>query len=285
MRKLIADSGSTKTDWVKIIENDCNTLKFEASTCRGLNPHFLTSEEIEIEMRKVRDALGNSFDKISFYGAGVGNPQMVRKIEKCMSSVFECPDIKADSDMAGAAQSVLGGAAGIACIMGTGSNSCHYDGTQIDHKAVSLGYILDDNGGGVAFGRRLLSDVLKRLAPSEIIDSFQSTYGLTVPEILNNVYGQPSANRWIAGFMPFIIEHKKHPYISDLIKTQIKTFFDREFHIYAPEELTEEGIGFVGSVAYLLSEEITEELESRGWKLREILKKPLDKLTHINENQ
>lgn len=285
MRKLIADSGSTKTDWVKIIDNDCNIPKFEAFSCRGLNPHFLSSEEIETEMRKVSDALGNSFDTISFYGAGVGNPQIVRKIEECMSNVFECPDIKADSDMAGAAQAVLGDAAGIACIMGTGSNSCHYNGKSIDRKSVSLGYILDDNGGGVAFGRCLLSDVFKGLAPSEIIDSFQKAYGLTVPEILNHVYSQPSANRWIAGFMPFIIEHRKHPYISDLIKTQIKTFFDREFHIYAPEELTEEGIGFVGSVAYLLSEEITAELNSRGWKLREILKKPLDKLTHINENQ
>lgn len=285
MRKLIADSGSTKTDWVKIIDNDCNIPKFEAFSCRGLNPHFLSSEEIETQLKKIREMVGDSFDQIKFYGAGVGNPQMVIKIEECMSNVFDCPDIKADSDMVGAAHAVLGNTAGIACIMGTGSNSCHYDGTQIDHKAVSLGYILDDNGGGVAFGRRLLSDVFKGLAPSDIIDSFQKRYGLTVPEILNHVYSQPSANRWIAGFMPFIIEHKKHPYISDLIKTQIKTFFDREFHIYASEELTEEGIGFVGSVAYLLSEEITAELNSRGWKLREILKKPLDKLTHINENQ
>lgn len=285
MRKLIADSGSTKTDWVKIIDNDCNIPKFEAFSCRGLNPHFLSSEEIETQLKKVREVVGDSFDQIKFYGAGVGNPQMVIKIEECMSGVFNCPDIKADSDMAGAAHAVLGDAAGIACIMGTGSNTCHYNGKSIDRKSVSLGYILDDNGGGVAFGRRLLSDVFKGLAPSDIIDSFQTTYGLTVPEILNHVYSQPSANRWIAGFMPFIIEHKKHPYISDLIKTQIKKFFDREFHIYASEELTEEGIGFVGSVAYLLSEEITAELNSRGWKLRELLKKPLDKLTHINENQ
>lgn len=284
MRKLIADSGSTKTDWVKIIENDSSVAEFEAFSCRGLNPHFLTSDEIEIELRSVGEALGNSFDQICFYGAGIGNPQMVRKIEECVSNVFDCPDIKADSDIEGAAQAVLGDTPGIACIMGTGSNSCHYNGTNIDRKAVSLGYILDDNGGGVAFGRRLISDVFKGLAPSEIIDVFQKKYDLTVPEIVNHVYSRPSANRWIAGFMPFILEQKDHPYISNLIKTQIKIFLDREFHIYTHKELKEEGIGFVGSVAHLLSDEITEELESRGWKSRGILRKPLDKLTHINEN-
>lgn len=279
MRKLIADSGSTKTDWVKIIENDSSVTEFEAISSRGLNPHFLTSDEIESEMRKVSEAIGNSFDQICFYGAGVGNPQMVRKIEECLSNVFKCPDIQADSDMEGAAQAALCDTPGIACIMGTGSNSCHYNGKNIDRKSVSLGYVLDDNGGGVAFGGRLISDVFKGLAPSEITDLFQKTYGLTVPETLNHVYRQPSANRWIAGFMPFIIEQKNHPYISDLIKSQIRIFFDREFHIYTQEELKEEGIGFVGSVAYLLSDEITEELESRGWKLRGFLRKPLDKLT------
>lgn len=283
MRKLIADSGSTKTDWVKIIENDGSIPKFEAYSCRGLNPHFLSYEEIEAELEKVRDALGESFDYIDFYGAGVGNPEMVSVIKECISRNFDCHMVKVDSDMAGAAQAVLGTTPGIACIMGTGSNSCHYNGFEIDRKTTSLGYIFDDCGGGASFCRRLLSDIYKGLATSYITESFKHRYGLTVNEVLDHVYRKPSPNKWIAGFMPFIIENRSNPYISDLIKTQIQIFLDREFHTYTDKELKEEGIGFVGSVAYMLSDEISEELASRGWKLRKFLRKPLDNLTYRNE--
>lgn len=285
MRKLIADSGSTKTDWVKIIENDDSIPKFEAYSCRGLNPHFLSSEEIETELENVSNALGDSFDHIDFYGAGVGNPEMASVIKKCISHKFDCPMVRVDSDMAGAAQAVLGSTPGIACIMGTGSNSCHYDGCEIDRKTTSLGYIYDDCGGGVSFGRRLLGDIYKGMAPSDIEESFCQRYGLTVADVLDHTYRHPSANKWIAGFMPFIIEHRSNPYIADLIKTQIQLFFDREFHSYADNELKEEGIGFVGSVAYMLLDEISEELKSRGWKLRRILRKPLDNLTNETENK
>lgn len=275
---LIADSGSTKTDWLKLIVNDGSVSDSETFECRGLNPVLLEEREIEAELKKVKLRLGQNFDSIRFYGAGVGNPDNVKKIADCLANVFDCPAIKADSDMAGAARAVLGHSPGIACIMGTGSNSCHYDGYAIDRKSVSLGYILDDNGGGVAFGRRLLSDIFKGIAPREIRDAFQERYNLTVPEVLRHLYREPAPNRWLAAFMPFIIEHKRHPYIAMLIAVQLEYFFDREFIGYAQEELKEEGIGFVGSVAHLLSEEIHRNLDARGWKVRGILAKPLARL-------
>lgn len=276
MRKLIADSGSTKADWVKVIDDYGLAHMSEAYTCRGLNPYFLTSEEIMAELKNVKEILGGNFDYIGFYGAGVGNPEMVEKVTDCISRIFDCPVVKVDSDMAGAAKAVLGTIPGIACIMGTGSNSCHYDGCEIDRKTNSLGYLYDDCGGGVSFGRSLLADIYKGIAPSDVVESFTQRYDLTVADVLDHTYRQPDANKWIAGFMPFIIEHKWHPYIDDLLKTQIQLFFDREFHSYTARELKEEGIGFVGSVAYLLRDEISEELKSRGWKLRKILRKPLD---------
>lgn len=274
---LIADSGSTKTDWVKLTEGECSTLESETFTCGGLNPVLLDGMQITTELQKVRFRLGADFDKIRFYGAGVGNPQMADKIEKCLSDIFKCPDIKADSDMAGAAIALLGNTPGVACIMGTGSNSCHYDGKKIDKKRPSLGFILDDNGGGVAFGRKLLADIFKGIAPAEIRDAFHEKYQLTVPDVIDHLYRQPAPNRWLAGFMPFIIEHKRHPYMSVMIAVQLEYFFDREFMAYSEHELKEEGIGFTGSVAGFLTDEIHRNLDARGWKIRDIVARPLER--------
>ncbi len=280
---LIADSGSTKTDWVKLSTDDNNPIEYETFACHGLNPVIIDSSEIAKELDNVRVHFGNQFDSIRFYGAGVGNPQMVKKIEECLANSFDCKDIKADSDMAGAAKAVLGNQPGIACIMGTGSNSCHYNGEKTDRKTASLGYILDDNGGGVAFGRRLLSDVFKNYAPEEIRNAFHERYRLTVPDVIENIYRKPASNRWIAGFMPFVIEHRHHPYMATMIAIQLQLFLDREFVTYTEKELKEEGIGFVGSVATLLSRDLQDNLECRGWKLRGIMAKPLDALI-CNDN-
>ena len=187
--------------------------------------------------------------------------------------------------MAGAAMAVLGDRRGIACIMGTGSNSCHYDGTAIDRKSASLGYLLDDEGGGVAYCRRLLADVFKKIAPEDIIEDFNAKYDLTVSDVVNHLYRQPSPNRWISGFMPFLVEHLSHPYVQALVDSQTERFFDREFASYSDAELKEEGIGFAGTVAELLRPAIESAVLKRGWKLRSVIGKPLDSLVRqIKDN-
>ncbi|MCM1490561.1 MAG: hypothetical protein NC095_07025 [Muribaculum sp.] len=280
MKRLIADSGSTKTDWLKMTGFLNQSEESKTYTGLGLNPHILSPSEIEKELRRVRDDIGDGFDQIRFYGAGIGTPEMEEMMEGYLSNIFSCSDIKAYSDMEGAARAVLGENPGIACIMGTGSNSCHYDGVMIDRKASSLGYMLDDNGGGVAFGRRLLVDVFKNFAPPDIRKKFFETFNLSVPQVVDHLYRQPAPNKWIAGFMPFIVGYKEHPYVSTLIRSQLSIFFNLEFCSYPEAELKEEGIGFVGSVAYLLSKEIEFEAGLRGWKIRNILQKPLDKLLY-----
>ena len=162
--------------------------------------------------------------------------------------------------------------------MGTGSNSCHYDGEAIDRKSASLGYLLDDEGGGVAFCRRLLADVYKNIAPQDIIDVFEERYSLSVSDVVNNLYRKPSPNRWISGFMPFIVDNMTHPYIQSLVKSQTERFFDREFCSYTDYQLKEEGIGFIGSVADELKETIAATMQERGWRLRNIVRRPLDSL-------
>lgn len=285
MKILIADAGATKTDWVKITLGNSQKGEEEHYTGIGISPLHHDIDMIEEELRLVRASLGETFDKIRFFGAGIGSPGIARKMEAIISEMFNCRDIKVESDMAASAIALLGDESGIACIMGTGSNSCHFDGKEIDRKSASLGYLLDDEGGGVAFCRRLLADVYKKIAPEDIVAEFEKRYSLTVSDVVENLYRKPSPNRWISGFMPFIIDNMSNPYINSLIESQIERFFDREFINYSEKELKKEGIGFIGSVAYELRPYIEMSVQKRGWKLRSIIRKPLDsliKITHID---
>lgn len=284
MKILIADAGATKTDWVSLSLDDSSGCKVESHSGIGISPLHHDADMIEEELRLVRAALGESFDKIRFYGAGIGSPVIAGKMEAILSEMFSCRDIKADSDMAGAARAILGDTAGIACIMGTGSNSCHFDGKVIDRKSASLGYLLDDQGGGVAYCSRLLSDVFKKLAPEDIIETFDRRYALSVSEVVDHLYRRPSPNRWIAGFMPFIVENATHPYIQELVVSQTEKFFDREFASYSEKELCEEGIGFVGTVADVIRPAIEASMLERGWKLRSIVRNPIEFLTDLYTN-
>lgn len=278
MKILIADAGSTKTDWVKLTHGESSEMSEETYTGIGISPLHHDTDSIEEELRLVRADLGDTFDCIRFYGAGIGTPLLARKMESILSEMFNCPDIKADGDMEAAALAVLGSEPGIACIMGTGSNSCHYDGEKIDRTTASLGYMLDDEGGGVAYCRRLLSDVFKKISPSEIITKFDDTFHLSVGDVVEQLYQKPSPNRWIAGFMPFIMENISHPYMAELVESQTERFLDREFASYPKSELENEGIGFVGSIADILSEQLAKSMERRGWRLRKIVRKPMDDL-------
>lgn len=284
MNILIADAGATKTDWIKLTQNEGSEIQEETYAGIGISPLHHDMDAIVEELRLVRAALGERFDRIRFYGAGIGTAALAGKMESVLSEIFICPDIRAASDMEGAARAILGEHPGIACIMGTGSNSCHYDGEKIDRKSASLGYLLDDEGGGVAFSRRLLSDVFKKLAPQDIINKFDEKYGLSVSDVVDHLYRRPSPNRWIAGFMPFIIENMHHPYIAALIELQTERFFDREFISYSEAELKTEGIGFSGTVAEMISVQIRNAIEKRGWKLRGIVGKPLNELRKKNRN-
>lgn len=284
MKILIADAGSTKTDWVKLTLEKSSEHEEEFHTGIGISPLHNDTDMIEEELRLVRAALGDSFDMIRFFGAGIGSPIIASKMETILSEMFSCRDIEASSDMEGAAKSLLGDSPGVACIMGTGSNSCHFNGEIVDRKSASLGYLLDDEGGGVSFCRRLLSDIFKHVAPQDIVEDFEKEYSLSVSDVVFHLYRKPTPNRWIAGFMPFIVTRLYHPYIKLLVESQTEKFFDREFRSYTEEELKKEGIGFVGSVADELRPFIEAAMRRRGWKLRAIVRKPLDSLINQFKN-
>lgn len=272
---LIADAGATKTDWKAVNLNNDDSRSVASYSGKGFNPLHLSEEEIVEILSPVRAALGGVFDEIRFYGAGLGTLTMQKKMRSCLAYTFQCTDIDAQGDMLGAARALLGDRPGIACIMGTGSNSCHYDGTVIDFQPPSLGYILDDEGGGVAFGRRLLADIYKEVLPEEIRNRFEEKYNLGYQDLIENLYRRPAPNRWIAQFTHFLTENQEHPSISNLIDSQIRRFLDREFIRYPKNVLHDEGVSFAGSMAYIFKDRIETVFKEKGWRLGRIVRRPI----------
>lgn len=285
MTILLADAGATKTDWVKLSRNEDQEWREETYTGVGISPLHHDTEAIEEELRMVRANLGDDFDSIRFFGTGIGNDVFRNMMATVLSEIFRSTDIIADSDLAGAAFALLGNFPGIVCIMGTGSSSCHFDGEGIDRKVPSLGYILDDEGGGFGFCSSLLADIFKGVAPPDIVSDFQAEFNLDVKDVTTHLYREPAPNRWVASFMPFIISHLGHPYISELIRRRLDNFFSREFSLYPREILEVEGIGFTGSVASLLSSEVKKAMTERGWRLRNIYSRPMDGLKEYVKHQ
>lgn len=279
-RILVADSGATKTDWVCLTE-DATGMRTDCISGMGLSPLHHSECDIIAELQRIAETFGHEFDRIRFYGTGIGSPKLESQTGAVLGSVFHSIDIIATSDILGAAKALYGDKKGVACIMGTGSSSCHYDGKQIDFRIPSLGYLLDDDGGGVAFGRRLLADIFKGIAPEEIRQDFLATYHLTREDLLTHLYKKPAPNRWLASFFPFIATHTGHAYISDLVKSQIDRFIDREFKGYPHEMLADEGVAFVGSVADILKPQLAAALDSKGWKFNRTIRKPIENIHNL----
>lgn len=278
---LIADSGATKTDWV-LLSSDASGNNVASFSGPGVSPLHHSEDAIIAALRQVANTFGDSFSRIRFYGAGIGTPLLESQMKYLLGTVFNSADIEVATDMLGAAKALYGSNPGIACIMGTGSNSCHYDGSRIDMRSPSLGYLLDDDGGGVAFGRRLLADIFKKTAPVAIQKEFHESYSLTREDLIRHLYKQPSPNRWIASFFPFIAGHEDDPYISDLIDSQIERFISREFAAYPEKILKKEEIGFVGSVAEILKPRLQLSLKSRGWRVGNIIRKPIENINNLS---
>ena len=291
---LIADSGTTKTDWSVIIDGS----HVDTICSKGMNPFFQTFEEIKEEIGavfipKIHASLrasqineisrteslfnesGSIFvDAVYFYGAGCifDKADIMRD---AISSCINASCINVYSDLLAAAHSACGHEAGIACIMGTGSNSCFYDGQKIVKNIPSLGYILGDEGGGVTLGRLLLSDVMKEILPKELRDKFFEQFKLTQADILDNIYKRPLPNRFLAGFSPFLLENLDAPEIREIVVRSFISFFNRNVMQYDYENYT---TNFVGSIAYHYREVLVEVAERLNVRAGRILKSPMSGL-------
>lgn len=241
---LIADSGSTKTDWC-MVENGETILRFKT---KGINPFFQTEGEIqkEIETGLLPGLNGIQPAAIYFYGAGCAFPEKNEMIRRAINRYLPA-SVEVGSDLLAAARALCGNRPGIACILGTGSNSCQYDGKEIVKSISPLGFILGDEGSGAVLGKLLIGDVLKDQLPAALKEQFLAEYALTPALIMDRVYRQPFPNRFLAGFSPFISAHLDEPAIWELATRSFMAFFTRNVMQYDYLELP---VHFVGSVAW-----------------------------------
>jgi N-acetylglucosamine kinase-like BadF-type ATPase len=241
---LVADSGSTKTEW-KVLRGD---MEEESVFSSGINPFFLSSEDIYLLLKKELGSYsGYRFDTIYFYGTGCNSEAKNSTVKNALGRFFSSYEILIGTDLLGAARSLCQNSPGIACIMGTGSNSCYFDGNRIVSNVAPLGYILGDEGGGAVIGRKLISAVLKKQVPQPVIDLFIDTYKITPAEILESVYMKPFPNRFLGQFAKFISSNIHIPELQEIITTSFEEFIKRNVLQY-----TEAGIlpiHFTGSIA------------------------------------
>ena len=274
---LIADSGATKTDW-------ClgeKTTDARVIQTQGINPFHQSAEHIyKVLTEELLPQLGeeNHITHIHFYGAGC-TPEKSVIVKEQLQALFLDADIDVQSDLLGAARSLCGKEQGIACILGTGSNSCLYDGEKIIANVSPLGYILGDEGSGAVLGKRLVGDCLKHQLPEHICQAFLNETGLTPADIINKVYRQPQANRFLASLTPFLSAHREEQEIHDLLIDCFTEFFKRNVMQYAYEG-TE--VHFTGSIAWYFQEEVKEAAESLGIRTGKFIKSPIHGLINYH---
>jgi N-acetylglucosamine kinase-like BadF-type ATPase len=270
---LIADGGSTKTEW-QIIKED---IPGESRFTSGINPYFLTVEETYNILKSELTLLsGYSFRKIFFYGSGCGTEDKKNDIKEALKLFFTSDEIFIGSDLLGAARSLCQNEPGIACIMGTGSNSCFYDGSTIVSNIAPLGYILGDEGGGAVLGRKLISGVLKKQIPQRVIDSFFESYNLTPSEILENVYMKPFPNRFLGQFSKFISENIDIPELQYIVTSSFDEFIKRNVLQYP--EAKKFPIHFTGSIAFHFRPFLEDLLMHHDLQPGEITQSPMENL-------
>ena len=262
---VIADSSSTRTEWVLV---DQNVVVSQATT-QGLNPYFLSRREIShcIRLELPDEFFRRRWDKIYFYGAGCATKEKNKVMELSLVAQFRTP-VEIHSDLLGAARGLFVREKGLACIMGTGSNSCTYNGEKITRNIRSGGFILGDEGSGAYIGKVFLSDCLKGLAPEQLTYDFFKEYEVTPDELMDEVYSTPTANRTLARIAVFLMKNQDNEYVQEIVKTGFRSFFERtilQYHDY--ESLP---LGFVGRTAenyHQLLKEVAEEFKLKISKI------------------
>lgn len=279
MRILIADSGSTKCDWLYIDETGAILDEFHTM---GFNPYFHNGDLVEEKMRATPKAMAYSaeVDRVYFYGAGSSTPKLCEVIAEGLRRVFANAQVHVGHDLEGAAFSTYTGEPAITCIIGTGSNSCFFDGETVSEEVPALAYILGDEASGSWFGKKLLAAHLyKRLDPA-VEDDFNSTFGFTKDELINRVYKEPNANVFLASFMTFLGKHQEIPQVISWLEEGFQAFID--VHVKCFPNYKEVPVHFVGSVAYHFQDVLRHVCEREGIEMGNLVKRPVDGLAQYH---
>lgn len=274
---LIADCGSTKIDWCVLNGTKVDKQVFTM----GINAVMLTEEEIRQrladELMPELDATAADITEVYFYGAGCISAEVCGNVARAIkANIPTATTIEVYTDLLAAARALCGREPGIACIMGTGSNSCLYDGKGIASNVSPLGFILGDEGSGAVLGKLFLGDVLKKQLPAELCAAFLDEYNLDLLGIIRRVYKEPLPNRFLASVTPFLSKNIAVPQIHDLVLNAFRAFFRRNIHQYT--DYAKHPVNFIGSIAYYFRPVLEEAAKAEGCTVGKVLKSPMEGL-------
>ncbi|HYG17778.1 MAG TPA: N-acetylglucosamine kinase [Ohtaekwangia sp.] len=272
---LIADSGSTKTDW-RVVDEEGKQVT--SVITEGLNPYFVSKEKITAIIRERILPVAGDVEKVFFYGAGCGLAVKASLVKEALDTTVSVRlPAEVSGDILGAARSLLQGEQGIACILGTGANSCIYDGRAITSIMPSLGYMFSDWGSGTVMSKDLIALLLQEKLPAAMLEDFTDTYKLGRPEILDHIYNKPLPNRFLASFTPFLLKYAEVPECKEIILTNFRKFFNYYVLRY-PSFQRATNVSFTGSIAYRFQSYLLPIADEMGIAIQDIVQHPMDGL-------
>lgn len=271
---LIVDSGSTKTSWL-VAQNKEIIQKIETS---GYNPYYYKYDKLVeiIDNELLPHLVENDIKDIFYYGSGCSSETNNSKVEEAFIRKFPKASIKINHDLTGAAAALLKNKPGIACILGTGSNSCLWDGEKVVENVPSVGYLLGDEGSGTYLGMKILKGILENKAPESIINEFYSYYNMSFESVLSSIYENPDPNRLFSAIPKFAGVKISHPWIKEQIVSSFNDFIENQIKYYP--DYNKNSICFTGSIAFHFRNQLVEALSKHGLKTGIILKEPIDGL-------
>lgn len=274
--QIIADSGATKCEWCILGIDSIQTI-----ITAGISPYFLKVEEIiDLLQRELLPFLPDMPEEVFFYGTGLGNPNNIVIIKKALKRIFKGARIKTETDLLAAARALCGTEEGIACILGTGSNSCYYNGEKIVKNIQGLGYVLGDEGSGAYLGKKVLQYYLYNTFDEDLNALFDARFVTTRVEILENVYKNPFPNRYLASFTIFLSENCGHYMIENILEDGLSDFFFN--HIYKYTQSWTMPINFIGGVAYYFRDVLQDLCKAYELELGKIFKNPMEGLVKFH---
>lgn len=267
---LIADSGATKAEW-SLIHNG----KKKAFFTQGISPYFLSTDQIaDLIQNELAKKLKNiTVEKVFYYGTGCANVDNAKSVKAAIKRVFTKAKVEVNTDLVAAARALCGHEKGIACILGTGSNSCYYNGKKIVKNSPGIGYVLGDEGSGAYLGKLVIQHYMYNNFDDDLRARFDAKFVTTPSEILENVYKKPLPNRYLASFVMFLVENRGHYIIENIIQDGFDDFFMR--HLYKYEQIDQLPVNFVGSVAFGFKDVLQVLCNKYDFKLGSVLKNPM----------
>lgn len=277
---LIADSGSTKTDW-RIIAKDGSIQQLKTE---GFNPYYQSSDEIsQLLKADLLPKITSDISTIYFYGAGCANPDKNAVVKDALQRNFQNCTIEINSDLLAAARATCNHEQGIACILGTGSNSCLFDGNEIIENIRPLGFLLGDEGSGAYLGKMLLVSYLRKELPENLADKFNDAYNTSIDEVLQKVYKEPFPNKYLASFSKFLFDNINEPYVYQLVSQAFETFIKKNVMKYENHENVK--VHFVGSIAFYYANVLRQVASDLGVAVKNILETPIAGLTLYHQQK